>query len=1139
MRDIIRTRGKARGRSDINSKRQLLAAAVILAIFLVAALPGSARAVTHMVTNTFDSGAGSLRQAIIDAADGDTIQFVDGLTGTITLASALPTLNSVTFVNGTDIQLTRTDGTSQVSALLIADGKTVTGDLPASMTATATGINRAYSIYSDGDMTVSTLSGSVSAAADLSGAIGLRALGGITLDDQSGTVSATTNGGQAIGLYSTDSMTLGDLSGTVSADSGADSALGLISFGDMALTTLSGSVSASTAAVNAEALYTSRNLTVGTLSGSVTATAGTNSARGLCGIQTLTVDTLSGSVSATAGGNTAFGLSSSGTMTLTDLSGSVSASAGGDMAYGLYGLTMNLGTLSGSVSASAGGDMAYGVTGNGTMTLTDLSGSVSATAGGDMAYGFSGDNITLGTLSGSVSASAGGTGAFGLNSNGTMTLGNLSGTVSADSGSTTAFGLDSSDDMELTTLSGSVSAKAGTGTAIAISGLRTLTVGTLSGSVSAASGGNTAWGLSATDIFMDVLSGSVSATADGAGALGVSALSSLDDGAGGAMRISGTVSARANGLAVAVSSGQGMNLAVTGTLSAEDTSGAGNAYAIASGTSSGGGNWTPGGNYDDTVTLGSGASITGDIDLGGGTNLLNLAGAGTMLGNINNISTLTKSGSGTWSTSGEINTGDLDVDGGTLLVNVSQTAAPTVNASGTVTNNGEIRFRLDPGVDTTTPFTVLSAASLAGAGDYTTDSLLLAALVQGSDVKLTRQNFSSLLAGSGHNVGQLAAALDANKATASGPLADLIDDLEHSASVTELSASANQIASPLLFQGVRISLGTIRTQALATRLRIAEVRADQIRLAQEAAPSADDPDSWPQVASLGDLSGLLNRSPEQAPNGVHLRALGRNGSMDTHDGQTGYDFDTFLLSGGYDRMVGDDLLFGLTAGYAVTGADYDDPGGSTSRLDSYTLGLYGSWFRDGWYVDGLLSGTYNDYDLTRELPALGRTAKSDPEGYALSAKTEAGYRYELGSWGLVPMASLEYIRFHQDAYTESGAGAADLSIGKTNSNFLESGLGGSVDYTWETPYGMLIPELSAEWLHEWLTQSSDLAYSLTGMPATKLSQSVAQPDKDTLRLGAGVRYLMDNGLALGARYQGELEEHARSHSVMLEGWYVF
>ncbi|WP_316896498.1 autotransporter domain-containing protein [Pseudodesulfovibrio indicus] len=1060
MRDIIRTRGKARGRTGIKSKRQLLAAAVILAIFLVAALPGSARAVTHMVTNTFDSGAGSLRQAIIDAADGDTIQFVDGLTGTITLASDLPDLNSVTFVNGTDIQLTRTDGTSQPNALLIADGKTVTGDLPASITATATGTNYAYGIYGNGD---------------------------ITLGDLSGSVSGTAVGATAYGLYSSGTITLGDLSGTVSAESGSDTAFGLYSSDDMALTTLSatGKILATAAGDNAYGLFSSQDLTVGTLSGSVSASAGADNAVGVSGFQSLAVGTLSGSVS---------------------------ASAGGDMAYGLRGDTINLDTLSGSVSASAGGDGAYG---------------------------FYGTDITLGTLSGSVSASADGTGAFGLNSNGTMTLGNLSGTVSADSGSTSAFGLESSDDMELTTLSGSVSAKAGTGTAVAISGSRTLTVGTLSGSVSATSGGNTAWGLFATDIFMDVLSGSVSATADGAGAFGVSALSSLDDGAGGALLISGRVSARANGLTVAVSAGQGMNLAVTGTLSAEDTSGAGNAYAIASGRTWGGGNWTPGGNYDDTVTLGNGASVTGDIDLGGGTNLLNMTGAGTLLGDINNISTLTKSGTGTWSTSGKINTGDLEVDGGTLLVNVSQTATPTVNAGGTVTNNGEVHFSLDQGLDTTTPFTVLSAAFLAGAGDYTTDSLLLTALVQGSEVNLTRQDFSSLLSGSGNNIEQLAAALDANTATASGPLADLIYDLEHCSSVPELRASANQITSPLMFQGVRISLGTIRMQALATRLRIAEVRTDQIRLAQNNAPAADDSNSWPMVASLGDLSGLLDRSPEQYSNGLHLRALGRNGSMDSHDGQTGYDFDTFLLSGGYDRVVGDDLLFGISAGYAVTGADYDDAGGSTSRLDSYTLGLYGSWFRDGWYVDGILSGTYNDYDLTRELPTLGRTAESDPQGYALSAKTEAGYRYELGNWGLVPMASLEYIRFHQDAYTESGAGAADLSIGKTNANFLESGLGGSVDYSWETPMGMLIPELSAEWLHEWLTQSSDLTYSLTGMPATKLSQSVAQPDNDTLRLGAGVRYLMDNGLALGARYQGELEEHARSHSFMLEGWYFF
>ena len=46
-------------------------------------------AITRTVTTTNDSGPGSLRQAIADAADGDTIQFDPSLNGqTITLTSA-------------------------------------------------------------------------------------------------------------------------------------------------------------------------------------------------------------------------------------------------------------------------------------------------------------------------------------------------------------------------------------------------------------------------------------------------------------------------------------------------------------------------------------------------------------------------------------------------------------------------------------------------------------------------------------------------------------------------------------------------------------------------------------------------------------------------------------------------------------------------------------------------------------------------------------------------------------------------------------------------------------------------------------------------------------------------------------------
>jgi large repetitive protein len=59
---------------------------IIFLIALLCAAIGtlqSARATTITVTNTNDSGAGSLRQALADANDGDTIDF--SVTGTITL----------------------------------------------------------------------------------------------------------------------------------------------------------------------------------------------------------------------------------------------------------------------------------------------------------------------------------------------------------------------------------------------------------------------------------------------------------------------------------------------------------------------------------------------------------------------------------------------------------------------------------------------------------------------------------------------------------------------------------------------------------------------------------------------------------------------------------------------------------------------------------------------------------------------------------------------------------------------------------------------------------------------------------------------------------------------------------------------
>jgi hypothetical protein len=91
---------------------------------------------TFTVTNLFDSGSGSLRQAIIEAntASGDdTIAF--SLTGTINLSSALPDLSTNIDMKGPGANLltVRRDTGGYYRVFAVASGATVTLSEPVNL----------------------------------------------------------------------------------------------------------------------------------------------------------------------------------------------------------------------------------------------------------------------------------------------------------------------------------------------------------------------------------------------------------------------------------------------------------------------------------------------------------------------------------------------------------------------------------------------------------------------------------------------------------------------------------------------------------------------------------------------------------------------------------------------------------------------------------------------------------------------------------------------------------------------------------------------------------------------------------------------------------------------------------------------
>eukprot|EP01022_Parablepharisma_sp_SALTPOND_P013910 TRINITY_DN1869_c0_g1_i7.p1 TRINITY_DN1869_c0_g1~~TRINITY_DN1869_c0_g1_i7.p1 ORF type:complete len:1990 (+),score=315.55 TRINITY_DN1869_c0_g1_i7:2715-8684(+) len=571
--------------------------------------------------------------------------------------------------------------------LLTSDSFLNIDDLSGSVAATSTE-DSAYALYArNANLDIGTLSGGVLARSTEDNAFGLLTdSGNIIIDNLSGTVLAASTEGLASGLESeTGNITIGNLSGTVSAtgalasaiatffgnldigalsgtvysESSGSMAFGLLAGSDINIEELSGDVIVQNHTGNATAMSAGGGaIDIGKLSGNVIADSAEGYAAGLHAFSRIDIEDLSGAVRATGAYAQAIESSYAGDITIDDLSGSVIAESTEDDAFGLSTEDgdITIGNLSGGVAATSRGGSASAVYASNNLEIGDLSGTVIAestwnTIGLRAASG----DITIGNLSGTVGAASGDGYAYAAYASDNLGIDALSGHVIAETIDGYAFGLHAGSDITIGELSGSVFARSSEGNAYAVNSIvGAIDIGELSGAVLAESREGDAMGLSSailSGITVADLSGTISATSINGNARAISSAQDVNIGelsgvvraeagdtahgiySGGvlnggdastAARVTGTVAAIGDGAAYAVNAEDQMNLYVSGTLYAEDTSGGGNAYAVLSGSA------------DDLLTLNS-ASIAGKIDLGEGSDELALLGSGIISDEVLNV----------------------------------------------------------------------------------------------------------------------------------------------------------------------------------------------------------------------------------------------------------------------------------------------------------------------------------------------------------------------------------------------------------------------------------------------------------------------------------------------------------------------
>ncbi|WP_244421444.1 autotransporter outer membrane beta-barrel domain-containing protein [Allomesorhizobium alhagi] len=161
------------------------------------------------------------------------------------------------------------------------------------------------------------------------------------------------------------------------------------------------------------------------------------------------------------------------------------------------------------------------------------------------------------------------------------------------------------------------------------------------------------------------------------------------------------------------------------------------------------------------------------------------------------------------------------------------------------------------------------------------------------------------------------------------------------------------------------------------------------------------------------------------------RIIGMTGSRDGGelgiygDGGPSYDYDIFAIQTGMDiyRAEHTDGSFdnaGVYFAYGHTSADvthFDKTDAGSDRLNGWTVGGYWTHFgATGWYLDGVVQGTWYDIEASGRLPGM------ETDGFGLGALLEGGYPFYLGD-GVVlePQAQLTYQTIDLDDAHDVGA----------------------------------------------------------------------------------------------------------------------
>ncbi len=227
--------------------------------------------------------------------------------------------------------------------------------------------------------------------------------------------------------------------------------------------------------------------------------------------------------------------------------------------------------------------------------------------------------------------------------------------------------------------------------------------------------------------------------------------------------------------------------------------------------------------------------------------------------------------------------------------------------------------------------------------------------------------------------------------------------------------------------------------------------------------------SAPQLIMANEMNNLRFRKGSVKANAESAGVWGRviGDSTKIKEGPAHFDLEQMGLEIGADTVLTLDsgsLLLGGMANYSWS--DVKHHRGGKSKVDSYSLGLYATYFFDnGFYLDGVLKYNHFDNEL-RARSTQGDIVSSDYSQHGYGLSLEAGYDWDLGNnlW-IEPYGKLSYISVNsKDIKLSNGM---EAHIDSHNSLTSELGFSFGKDFNLKNST-IFSPYVKFAWNHEFI-----------------------------------------------------------------------